>query len=115
MPYANYDDVRSICAVYNHCLKDDADMDFLEFIGEKMLAFGFETEEKGSADPAHAKAPINPNAIVQIQSGVLYQHAVEDIRLDQPPTAREKILAVNTFAVSQDFHPGIFHPPSVSI
>ena len=45
MPYANYDDVQSLCAVYNNCLKQDADMNLLEFIGEKLLMTGFDPEE----------------------------------------------------------------------
>ena len=42
MPYANFDDVTSLKVVYNHCLKEDADMDFFEFIGEKLLISGFD-------------------------------------------------------------------------
>lgn len=112
MPYANYDDAGSVCALYNHCLKEDADMDFLEFIGEKMLAFGFEAEEKGSADPANAKEPINPNAIVQIQNGVLYQQQVEEIIIIPPVAAKEKMPAENSSMIVQEFYPGIFRPPS---
>ncbi|MDP1972278.1 MAG: hypothetical protein Q8J87_04845, partial [Sediminibacterium sp.] len=42
MPYANFDDTKSLGIVYNNCLSNDADMNFLEFIGEKLLAAGFE-------------------------------------------------------------------------
>jgi hypothetical protein len=113
MPYANYDDVNSICAVYNHCLKEDADMDFFEFIGEKMLAFGFaaEEEEKESS-PAQPQHPINRNAVVQIQSGALYRQPVEEIKIDLPLKQRERIPTSNTGFIPQEYHPGIFHPPA---
>ena len=114
MPYGNYDDVQSICAVYNHCLKQDADMDFLEFIGEKLLALGIDpAEEKEEPFTGKPNQPINQNAIVQIQSGVLFQQTVQEmiITLLAPPTLI--IPTTNTIVPLQEFHPGIFHPPAV--
>lgn len=115
MPYANYDDVRSICAVYNHCLAKDADMDFLEFVGEKLLASGLpgasEEEEEETAPPAR-NHPVNPSAIVQIQAGVLYVSPAPEMIRGTAFVVRDAIPLVNTILPAREFYPGIFHPPS---
>jgi hypothetical protein len=117
MPYANYDDVRSICAVYNHCLAKDADMDFLEFVGEKLLASGLpraaEEEEEETAPPTRSH-PVNPNAIVQIQAGVLYVSPAPEMIRNTTFVVRDAIPLVNTILPAREFYPGIFHPPSGS-
>lgn len=114
MPYANYDDVQSLCAVYNNCLKQDADMNLLEFIGEKLLMTGFDPEEKEELPNPHSKQnPVNENAIVQIQSGVLFQVAKEEINLSRTEIVRKNIPTKNTVFFTQEFNPGIFHPPAI--
>lgn len=115
MPYANFDDVRSLQAVYNHCLKQDADMDFLEFIGEKLLVAGFDPDEEDESPVgSHPLQPIQGSNMVQIQSGVLYQQQPQEINLQQPAEIPVAIPVSNTPLFSNDYHPGIFHPPGIA-
>lgn len=112
MPYANFDDVRSLQAVYNNCLKQDADMDFIEFIGEKLLVAGFDPDEEDeSPGNGHPLQPIQGSDMVQIQSGVLYQQLPQEIDLQQPEEIAVSIPVSNTILFPNDYHPGIFHPP----
>lgn len=111
MPYANFDDVRSLQAVYNNCLKQDADMDFIEFIGEKLLVAGFDPGEEHEKEPDCPQQPIHGALLVQIQSGVLYQQLPQEIHLVQPETERISIPLRNTTIPAQADRQGIFHPP----
>lgn len=112
MPYANFDDVGSLQVVYNHCLKEDADMDFFEFIGEKLLAAGLDPDEADESMPAHPLQPIHAANMVQIQSGALYQPVATEISLQQPPVQKILIPLTDTRVLPNDFRPGIFHPPA---
>lgn len=116
MPYANFDDTKSLGIVYNNCLANDADMNFLEFVGEKLLASGFEEEddeeEEGPATKTHA--PIDGTVIVQIQSGVMYHPTQETVQLAHVPIIRLVIPLENSSVRSQEFHPFIFHPPAIA-
>lgn len=112
MPYANFDDVRSLQVVYNHCLKEDADMDFFEFIGEKLLVAGFDPDEENEQKTTHPLQPIHAGNMVQIQSGVLYQQMPQEIDLRQPVIPAVVIPVSNTSIPSHEFHSGIFHPPA---
>lgn len=113
MPYVNFEDTKSLGIVYNNCLANDTDMNFLEFIGEKLLAAGFEDveEEEGSAAKAHA--PIDSTVIVQIQSGVMYHPTEETVQLAHVPIIRLVIPLQNSTVRSQEFYPFIFHPPAI--
>lgn len=111
MPYANFDDVRSLQAVYNNCLKQDADMDFIEFIGEKLLVAGFDPGEEHEQGNNSPQQPIHGALLVQIQSGALYQHQPQEIHLAQPETAVISIPLRNTVILAQVDQQGIFHPP----
>ena len=114
MPYANFDDTKSLGIVYNNCLANDADMNFLEFIGEKLLAAGFEDEDEEEGSEAKAHAPIDGTVIVQIQSGVMYHPTQQLVQLAHMPTIRLVIPLENSSVRSQEFHPFIFHPPAMS-
>ena len=111
MPYANFDDVTSLQAVYNNCLKQDADMDFLEFIGEKLLVAGFAPEEEDEEGSSCPQRPVHGAVLVQIQLGALYRHTPQEINLEQPEAIVGNIPLSNTVILTNDFHPGIFHPP----
>lgn len=111
MPYANFDDVTSLQAVYNNCLKQDADMDFLEFIGEKLLVAGFDPEEDEENDTPCSQQPLHGDVFVQIQSGALFRHIAQEINLELPVSVMPGIPLRNTIITAYDFHPGIFHPP----
>jgi len=39
MPYSNFGDTKLLQIVDNTCLGNDADMNGMEFIGEKLLSF----------------------------------------------------------------------------
>jgi hypothetical protein len=112
MPYANFDDVTSLKVVYNHCLKEDADMDFFEFIGEKLLISGFDPEERDEPKPAHPLQPIHAANMVQIQSGVLYQQVPQEIELLQPLSQVVMMTVRNTGLLANGFYRGVFHPPA---
>lgn len=114
MPYANFDDVHSLQAVYNNCLQQDADMDCLEFIGEKLLIAGFDPEEDDETDSRHPNQPIHGANMVQIQSGAINRPQVTEISLEQPVVIRKLIPVTNTTLLASEFHPGIFHPPIFS-
>lgn len=112
MPYANFDDTKSLQIVYNNCLANDADMNVMEFIGEKLLSFGFEEEEEGDKK---AQLPITSSTNIQMQTGAMYNQAYQYF---QALTIETFIIAVplkNSFFSSEDYHPGIFRPPSSSI
>ncbi len=111
MPYANFDDVTSLQAVYNNCLKQDADMDFIEFIGEKLLVAGFDPDEEDEQPDSCPQEPIHGAVLVQIQSGYLYQPIQQEINLEQPELPINTIPLSNTVIRTCDFRPGIFHPP----
>lgn len=112
MPYANYDDVQSIQAVYNHCLKQDADMNFVEFIAEKLIGPGFDTGEEDEPKPQQSNQPVNTNAVVQIQSGTLYQQPTTEMNMEQPVVAVTVVPTTNSGFPLQEYYPGIFHPPA---
>lgn len=111
MPYANFDDTTSLQAVYNNCLKQDADMDFIEFIGEKLLIVGFDPDEEHEKGNNSPQQPIQGALLVQIQSGVLYQQLPQEIHLVQTETDRISIPLRNTVIPAQADQQGIFHPP----
>jgi hypothetical protein len=111
MPYANFDDVASIQALYHQCLVEDSDINVFEFIGEKLLTanIGDEDEPKQTTTKNIA---LNA-ATVQIQTGVLFQLPVEEIILIPVPAIIKVNRAANAAFTTQDFQTGIFHPPLV--
>lgn len=117
MPYANFDDIKSLHIVYNTCLATDADMDMLEFVGEKLLGLGFEGDDEEEDElegvPAKSNEPINTGVVIQIQSGAMYQ---------QPQFIYTALIAikistiiplVNAGIPLAVYHPAIFHPPII--
>jgi hypothetical protein len=112
MPYGNFDDVKSLCAVYNHCLKQDADMDFFEFIGEKLLIAGFDPDEENEPQQSHHQQPIHGANTVQIQTGALYQHINPDIIFATNQVAIVIPPLKNSGNSPTGFTSGVFHPPA---
>jgi len=114
MPYANFDDLNSVRAVYNNYLQEDNDSNIFEFIGEKILTAGFIHDERRRLEnlPVKQQRPLNSNATIQIQTGVLFQ---PPFRNDSTPVFRKiKIshMLTNTVFLFQDFRSRIFHPPA---
>lgn len=115
MPYANFDDTHSLQAVYNHCLSEDADMNFLEFVGEKLLVAGFDPDEDKEEKSEHPQKPVSGDLSVQIHSGALYQPVVREACIVQPEPVTILSPVVNTTLLSNDFRQDIFHPPSALV
>lgn len=113
MPYGNYDDVVSLQAVFNHCYKSDADMDLLEFVGDKLLVAGLEIEESEERPADQAQPPFtNAHAVVQIQS-VAWYPTTQQTLLPIPTASRASVPPASTTVIPQPmYHPGIFHPPA---
>jgi hypothetical protein len=113
MPYGNYDDVVSLQAVFNQCYKSDADMDLLEFVGDKLLVAGFEMEDSEERPADQAQAPFtNAHAVVQIQS-IVWFPTTQQALLPIPTVLRCSVPPALTSAIPQPmYHPGIFHPPA---
>ncbi|NCI47982.1 hypothetical protein [Sediminibacterium soli] len=115
MPYANFDDTGSLSAVYNHCLSQDSDMDFFEFIGEKLLAGGFDPGEANEKPGHHPNQPVkDATGIVQIQGGVWCQPESPQMVIGYPVPSVPNNPVHNITRYPADFCPGIFHPPAVS-
>ena len=113
MPYANFDDTRSLQIVYNTCLASDSDMNMMEFVGEKLLGLGFEGDEDDES-PAKSNHPINTGAVIQIHSGALYQQPQFIYTALAIPVLIINIPLINAGVPSAEFHPAIFHPPTIA-
>ena len=89
MPYANFDDTRSLQIVYNTCLASDSDMNVIEFVGEKLLGLGFEVDEEDEVEvPTKSSTPINTGAVIQIQSDVVGLMLLPDKESAWEPTSK---------------------------
>ncbi len=116
MPYANFDDTRSLQIVYNSFLASDADMNVMEFVGEKLLGLGFEVDEDDDdvEIPAKSNQPINTGALIQIHSGAMYQQPQFVYTALAIPVVITIIPLINAGVPSAEFHPAIFHPPTIA-
>ena len=114
MPYANFDDVNALQAVYNNYLQEENDMNVFEFIGEKILSAGFvfDTNQQKNNSPKHHST--DNTAMMQIQIGVMFRHLSDETII--PVFTPQKIAQplINLMVASQDFYPGIFHPPLIT-
>jgi len=114
MPYANFDDTRSLQIVYNTCLASDSDMNVMEFVGEKLLGLGFEVDEEDEVEvPTKSSTPINTGAVIQIQSGAMYQQPQYVFTALAIPAVITIIPLANAGIPSTLYHPAIFHPPTL--
>jgi len=114
MPYANFDDTRSLQIVYNTCLASDSDMNVMEFVGEKLLGLGFEVDEDEEVEvPTKSSTPINTGAVIQIQSGAMYQQPQYVFTALAIPVVITIIPLTNAGNPATLYHPAIFHPPTL--
>lgn len=114
MPYANFDDTRSLQIVYNACLAGDSDMNMMEFVGEKLLGLGFKVDEEDETEiPTKSSTPINTGTVIQIQSGAMYQLPQYVFTALAIPLVITIIPLTNAAIPSTLYHPAIFHPPSL--
>ena len=116
MPYANFDDTRSLHIVYNTCLANDADMNLAEFVGEKLLGFDFEgNDEEEEGIPSKSTLPINTGVVIQIQSGAMYQQPQFAYTVATVPVTRTIIPLINAGVPQAEYHPAVFHPPIIAV
>lgn len=114
MPYANFDDVGSLRAVYNNYLLEDNDTNVFEFIGEKILSAGFIYDNNEQKNLPLKQHPISSTVLVQIQTGVLFRQPFQESFIYTFPVIKTVQPLINLIASSQEFHQGIFHPPLLS-
>ncbi len=112
MPYANFDDVLALTSIYKNALVQDTDLSILEFIGEQLISGGL-IEDEDEPKPLKTNNPHTTNTL-EIQNGALHQHPVISAlqhniciatKIKQPTTC--------TAIPAQEFHGGVFHPPSL--
>jgi hypothetical protein len=113
MPYSNYEDAKAVISLYKNSLRFDDDMNFAEFIGEKLIASGLEFDEEEDAPMQSNKIPSTNEEVIQIQNGVLFhkhevliEFATYIIPIKIGPNYITKIT-------NEDFCPEIFRPPTV--
>ncbi len=113
MPYSNYEDAKAVISLYKNSLSLDEDMNFAEFIGEKLVASGIEFDEEEDAPKQTNKIPRTHDEVIQIQNGVLFhkqevliEFATYIIPIKIGPDYSTKIN-------KEDYCPRIFRPPAV--
>jgi len=112
MPYSNYEDAKAVISLYKNSLCLDEDMNFAEFIGEKLIASGIEFDEQENAPIQSNKIPHTHNEVIQIQNGVIF-HKQETIIEFTTYIIPIKIGPnYNTKISKEDYCPGIFRPPT---
>lgn len=113
MPYSNFDDASSFRSIYIESQQDD-DMNISEFIFEKLLTIGelFEgdEEEEEEMPTQHQSIPLQ---IQTIQSGSLYCSRIIISEQDKKPIPAKPSCLFIENKLSFDFHPSVFHPPSI--
>jgi hypothetical protein len=113
MPYSNYEDAKAVISLYKNSLRLDEDMNFAEFIGEKLIASGIEFDEEEDAPMQTNKIPRTHDEIIQIQNGVIF-HKQEVLIEFTTYIIPIKIGPDYTTKINnEDFCPGIFRPPTV--
>ena len=112
MPYSNYEDAKAVISLYKNNLCLDEDMNFAEFIGEKLIASGIEFDEDEDAPIQSNKIPHTHDQVIQIQNGVIF-HKQEVLIEFTTYTIPIKIgPGYNTKINKEDYCPGIFRPPT---
>ena len=113
MPYSNYEDAKAVISLYRNSLSLDEDMNFAEFIGEKLIASGIEFDEEEDAPIQSNTIPHTHDEVIQIQNGVLFhkqeviiEFATYIIPIKLGPDYSTKIN-------KEDYCPRIFRPPAV--
>jgi len=112
MPYSNYEDAKAVISLYKNSLRLDEDMNFAEFIAEKLIASGIEFDEEEDAPMQSNKIPHTHDEVIQIQNGVLFhkqevliEFATYIIPIKLGPDYSTKIN-------KEEYCPGIFRPPT---
>ena len=114
MPYSNYEDAKSVMSLYKNSLFLDEDMNFAEFIGEKLIGSGIEFDEKKDAPIQNNKIPHTHDQVIQIQNGVIFHKQEVLIEFTTYMIPIKIDPDYNTKINKEDYCPGIFRPPSAS-
>ena len=114
MPYANFDDNSSTRMVYDQQQQEDPDLDFGEFIFEKLLCLGqfFDSDDDDDESDDQPRQDQLPLQSIQIQAGFLECYKII-IKVQELPTSPERQtfeFKDNKFA--REFSIFIFHPPA---
>jgi hypothetical protein len=112
MPYSNYEDAKAVISLYKNSLCLDEDMNFAEFVGQKLIASGIEFDEQESAPMQSNKIPHTHDEVIQIQNGVLFHKQEVVIEFATYIIPIKLGPDFNTKICKEDFCPGIFRPPS---
>jgi len=112
MPYSNYEDAKAVISLYKNSLRLDEDMNFAEFIGEKLIASGLEFDEEEDDPIQTNKIPHTHDEVIQIQNGVLFHK--QEVLIEFTTYIIPVKIGPNyiTKITNEDYCPGIFRPPS---
>ena len=113
MPYSNFEDAKAVISLYKNSLSLDEDMNFAEFIGEKLIASGIEFDEKEESNTPSNKIPPTHNEVIQIQQGVIFHKQETIIEFITYITPIKLGPDFNTEISMEEYCPGIFRPPTV--
>lgn len=109
MPYANYNDTQSLAKVYQNCLSEDPDMDFAEFLVEKLFISIPEQEENVPTQQKPASMPLS----VQIQQGVLIQVPIQQFVIGTTIVQNQTFFTHNHNDQMYGYRNMVFRPPLV--
>ena len=112
MPYSNYEDAKAVISLYKNSLRLDEDMNFAEFIGEKLIASGLEFDEEEDAPIQSNKIPHTRDEVIQIQNGVLFHNQEVFIEFATYIIPIKIGPDYTTMINKEDFCSEIFRPPT---
>ena len=115
MPYANFDDNSATRMVYDQQQQKDPDLDFGEFIFEKLLCVGqfFDSDD----DDDETNQPLqdqHPMQSMQIQAGFLECYKMMIKMQELPAFCERPICEFKDNKFAREFSSFIFHPPAQS-
>ena len=113
MPYSNYEDAKAVISLYKNSIRLDEDMDFAEFVGEKLIASGIEFDEEEVAPMQTNKIPHTHDEVIQIQNGVLFHKKEVLIEFVTYIIPIKIVPGYNTKINKENYCSGIFRPPAV--
>lgn len=111
MPYANYEDAKSLISLYKNTLASDQDMNFAEFVGEKLIASGIKFDEEEETPIQNKNVPVSQNLIIQIQSGVIFHEKEPLIEFLTYNLPKNIFSLKNEKTTNDNFQLGILRPP----
>ena len=114
MPYANFDDNSATRMVYDQQQRQDPDLNFGEFVFEKLLCIGQFFDDDDDADEPHSQ-PIpaqHPLQALQIQTGFLECYRVIIKMQELPALPEQQTCEFKDNKFAREFSSFIFHPPA---